>query len=58
MKYGKDVDSNDLISKEQMHKTKWKWIPINENFSISELKYSLHIYPNDIRSNISFDSMK
>lgn len=51
MKYLKDLGSKELISKEQMGK-------INENFSKLELKYSLHIYPNVIYSNISFNSMK
>lgn len=32
MKYFKDLDSNDLISKEQMNKIKWKQIKINRNF--------------------------
>lgn len=52
MKYFKDFDSNDLISKKQVDKIKWKWIKINGNLSKLELKYSLHIYPNDLYSNI------
>lgn len=58
MKYFKDFDSNDLISKKQMDKIKWKWIKINGNLSKLELKYSLHIYPNDLYSNILIPWLK
>lgn len=41
MKHFKDFDSNDLISKEQMDKIKWKWTEISGNFSKLKLKYLL-----------------
>lgn len=40
-----------------MYKIKWKWIFINENFLILELKYLFYIYFNDIYLDILFDFM-